>query len=164
MILLRLSVGFLGQGDQAKWWSCAFLNPTGIRLLQRVFPRTAWTAALRSTTDAAVRVHDKALGRIGSAHLFRLPPGFEDHLERAIDRLDGEEAAALVGSREGAFSHLKSLAGPLIDAPEGPVKIGTFSTLLTQEAMRELARHYHSAFGKGIRCFPYFTPEAADGP
>lgn len=84
LILLRLTVGYLGQGKQAGWWDCNFLDATGIRFLETTFPRTARAAALRSTTEAACSVHDKALGRIGSYHLFRLPPALEDLLEQTF--------------------------------------------------------------------------------
>ena len=83
---LRLVVGYLGGRKQSGWWNCDFLDATGLRFLETVFPRTARAAALRSTTEAACLVHDKALGRVGNYHLFRLPPSLED-LDKVIGTL-----------------------------------------------------------------------------
>lgn len=158
-ILLRLTVGYLGQGKHAGWWDCNFLDATGIRFLETTFPRTARAAALRSTTEAACSVHDKALGRIGSYHLFRLPPALEDLLEQTFERTDWSESFREIESRDKAMATLTRLADALIHAPAGPVQVGVEKRILTPTAIRELAAHYHSAFHEGIRSFPYFAPD-----
>ena len=71
---LRCLVGYLGQKNQSGWWDCQFLDATGFRFLATTFPRTFHSAALRSTTEAARLVHDKAMGRTGTFHLFHMPP------------------------------------------------------------------------------------------
>lgn len=157
--LLRLAVGFLGQGNQAKWWGCNFLDATGLRFLQTTFPRTAQVAALRSTTEAACIVHDQALGRIGSFHLFRLPPALENQLEQVAATMDWTECFKQIENNETAMTVLKELADALINAPEGPVQVGVESRILTRTAIREIAAHYYSAFQDGIRCFPYFASD-----
>jgi len=157
--LLRFAVGFLGQPKQSGWWDCNFLDAIGIRFLENTFPRTAWPAALRSTTEAACIVHDKAIGRVGSFHLFRLPPALEDQLEHAIDRIDWSSFAKQIESRDGAIKILQHMADAVIKAPTGPVQVGVANKILTNTAIRELAAHYHSAFQDGIRCYPYFAPE-----
>ena len=101
-------------------------------------------------------VHDQALGRANTYHLFRLPPGAEDHLEDVIAHIDWSVTWPLVSSRETAMESLKILADTHIKAPEGPVQVGVQRRLLTSTAIKELAAHYHSAFTDGIRCFPYF--------
>lgn len=159
LVLLRLCVGYLGERKQAGWWDCSFLDATGLRFLEATFPRTARAAALRSTTEAACSVQDQALGRIGSYHLFRLPPALEDRLEHAVDRLDWVAASPGLGSRDAALETLRRAADALIKAPEGPVQVGVERRLLTPTAVRELAAHYHSAFQDGVRCFPYFAPD-----
>ena len=158
LALLRLAVGYLGQRKQHGWWDCDFLDPTGLRFLETTFPRTAWTAALRSTTEAACIVHDRALGRVGNFHLFRLPPALEDRLDRAIDTMNGAEASQHVAAPDAAMGLLSRLADAVITAPEGPVQVGVEQRILTTTAAHELAAHYHAAFRDGIRCFPYFTP------
>src|SRR5919106_215217 len=101
--LLRLVVGYLGQHKLSGWWNCDFLDATGLRFLETVFPRTARVAALRSTTEAACIVHDKALGRVGNYHLFRLPPALEDRLEHHIEKADWTEASKQIECRETAM-------------------------------------------------------------
>jgi hypothetical protein len=159
LALLRLVIGYLGQRKQSGWWDCDFLDATGIRFLEATFPRTAWAAALRSTTEAACTVHDQALGRIGNSHLFRLPPALEDQLEHALERMDWTEACKQIESRDTAMDMLKRIADAVIKAPTGPVQVGVANRILTSTAVHELAAHYHSAFQDGIRCFPYFAPE-----
>ena len=158
-VLLRLTVGYLGERKQFGWWDCNFLDATGIRFLEVTFPRTAWVAALRSTTEAACTVHDQALGRVGNSHLFRLPPALEDQLEHALERRDWAEARKQIESRDAAIDTLKRIADAVIKAPTGPVQVGVVQRILTSTAVHELAAHYHSAFQGNFRCFPYFAPE-----
>jgi hypothetical protein len=158
-IQLRLAVGYLGQRKQHHWWDCDLLDQTGIRFLQTTFPRTAVAAGYRATTEAACRVHDQSLGRMGRYHLFRLPPEIEDQVELCAGRIDWEALLHLIGSPDSALACLRELADARITAPEGPVQIGVVSKLLTPVAIQELAAHYDSAFAGGIRCFPYFAPE-----
>ena len=153
---MRLLVGYLGEQTRAGWWNTSLLDGIGIRFLESTFPRTARLAALRSASDAACSVHDQALGRVNTYHLFRLPSGAEDHLENVIAHIDWSVTWPLVSSRETAMESLKILADTHIKAPEGPVQVGVQRRLLTSTAIKELAAHYHSAFTDGIRCFPYF--------
>lgn len=157
--LLRLVVGYLGQHKLSGWWDCDLLDATGLRFLETVFPRTARAAALRSTTEAACLVHDKALGRVGNYHLFRFPPALEDRLEHVIEKMDWSERGKEIASREAAMDVLKRLADAVVKAPPGPVQVGVERQILTVTGLHELAAHYHSAFQDGIRCFPYFAPE-----
>jgi hypothetical protein len=157
--LLRLVVGYLGERKQSGWWDCDLLDATGLRFLETVFPRTFRAAALRSTTEAACLVHDKALGRVGNYHLFRLSPALEDRLEHVIEKTDWREMGKEIASQEVAMDVLKRLADAVIKAPSGPVQVGVERRILMPTAIHELAAHYHSAFQDGIRCFPYFAPE-----
>ena len=156
---LRTIVGYLGERKQAGWRDCDFLNPTGLRFLGTVFPRTAHMAAVRSTTEAACLVHDKALGRVGNYHLFRLPPALEEQFETRLSEIEWSELAARIDSRDTAMVALKKLADAVVKAPSGPVQVGVERRILTATAIHEMAAHYHSAFQDGIRCFPYFAPE-----
>jgi len=159
IVILRLVVGFLGQRKQFGWWDCDFLDATGIRFLANIFPRTAWAAALRSASEAACIVHDKALGRIGNYHLFRLPQALEDKLECVIDRIDWSESCKHIESPDIALNVMKNLFDDVVKAPNGPVQVGVETIIQTPTAIRELAAHYLSAFQEGIRCFPYFALE-----
>ena len=122
LALLRLVVGYLGQRKLSGWWDCDLLSPTGFRFLETIFPRTACAAALRSTTEAACTVHDRALGRVGNYHLFRLPPTLEDRLQQTIEDLDWSEAAKQIESPDTAMEALKQLADAVVKAPEGDRK------------------------------------------
>jgi hypothetical protein len=159
LLQLRLAVGFLGQKGQGGWWGCNFLDSTGLRFLEMTFPRTAHLAALRSTTEAACITHDKALGRVGNFHLFRLPPAMEDQLEHISETLDWPEQFKLLESSDTALLFLKTTADALIHAPEGPVQVGVERRILTSTSVQEFAAHYHSAFADGKHCYPYFGPD-----
>ena len=150
---LRWIVGFLGSKNQFAWWDCSFLDETGIRFLSTTFPRSASHAGVQSTVEAAQRVHDQALGRMGCYHLFRLPTAIEDRLAEA-----GGETDEVLNQAE-AMAILAGLADASIRAPSGPVQIGVEKRILTPTSVNELAAHYHSAFTQGIRCYPYFSPE-----
>lgn len=156
---LRLAVAYLGQANQAGWWDCNFLDTTGLRFLETTFPRTARLAGLRSTTEAACSVHDKAIGRVGNYHLFRLPPAMEDHLEHVCEQMDWGEAISVINSPEKAMEALKTLADCFVKAPEGPVQVGVARKIFTSTSIKEVAAHYLSAFQDGIRCYPYFAAE-----
>ena len=160
-VALRLVVGYLGEHNQEGWWDCDFLNPTGVRLLESTFPRTARAAALRSTTEAACATHDRALGRIGTYHLFRLPPALEDRLEEQLELLGWVEVMKVIESKDTALSALRRMAETSLKAPEGPIQVGVESRISTPSALREMAAHYDSAFRGGIRTFPYFTRETS---
>ena len=129
------------------------MDVTGIKFLANSFPRSARAAAFNSTTEAAQRVHDGALGRIGCYHLFRLPLSLENQLLE-VTRFDGEWV-----SKDAALAELACVADAAINAPDGPVQVGVEKKILTETSLRELAAHYHSAFFKGIRCYPYFSAE-----
>jgi hypothetical protein len=157
-LLLRLAVGYLGQKKLSGWWDCDFLDATGLRFLETTFPRTSRLAALRSTTEAACIIHDRALGRVGNYHLFRLPPELEDRLEQEAEKEDWVNLGGNIETRQSAMEVLERLAEAFLKAPAGPVQVGVERKILTAVAVRELAAHYHSAFQDGIRCFPYFAP------
>lgn len=150
---LRWLVALLGSKKNAAWWDCSFMDETGIKFLANSFPRSAVVAALHATTEAAQRTHDAALGRIGCYHLFRLPLSIEDRLVE-VQGADGD-----LPSKDDALSELASMVDASIDAPDGPVQIGVEKRILTDTSLREMAAHYHSAFSKGIRCYPYFSAE-----
>ncbi len=154
LVDLRWLVAVLGSKRHAAWWDCSFLDETGIKFLANSFPRSAVSAAFHATTEAAQRIHDAALGRIGCYHLFRLPLRIEGLL------LEPKESGVNFSSKENALAQLATMASAKINAPEGPVQIGVENRILTDTCLSALAGHYHSAFTKGIRCFPYFSAES----
>lgn len=162
LLTLRTAVEFLGQKGQNDWWDCAFLDSTGIRFLETTYPRSARVAAARSTADAACRIHDKALGKIGQFHLFRLPLPIEGRMEEALAEFTSSQEFGSSCASDSAIEALERLADAQITAPAGPVQIGVEQRILTRTSIQELAAHYLSAFRQGIECFPYFAPDKLD--
>ncbi len=150
---IRWLVAFLGSKKNFNWWDCSFLDETGLKFLAMTFPRSADSAALEATLQAAQRVHDAAIGRIGSYHLFRLPTVTQQRLAGASETNTG------LVSKDDALRELGALGDPSIKAPEGPVQIGVEKRIVTNESLKELASHYHSAFEQGIHCYPYFASQ-----
>jgi hypothetical protein len=157
---LRLLVGFLGESRQGNWWDCAFISPTGRKFLHTVFPRTALQASIRSTGQAARIVHDSKIGRVGMFHLFRLPVDKEESLEGLVDEVSRLDISAWTASKDAALEELGKIASVKVSAPQGPVRIGVETEMLSPNAVTRLAAHYHSAFSGGFQCFPYFGAEA----
>ena len=62
-------------------------------------------------------------------------------------------------SKEKALEELAKLGDLSIRAPEGPVQVGVEKKIVTNDSLKELAAHYHSAFHQGIRCYPYFASQ-----
>ena len=77
IIRLRVVVLALGESAQPPWWRTGFLNETGLRFLERLYPRSAFRAAVHAAGKAACEIHDQAIGRRGVFHLFRLPEALE---------------------------------------------------------------------------------------
>jgi hypothetical protein len=156
-IRLRLLVSFLGEKRQASWWDCGFLDATGTRFLETIFPRTFRYAAVRSTTEAARLVHDSKIGRVGIFHLFRLPVDIEDQLEACVPESVCDATHRMELTTDSALEELGRYAKSSLEAPHGPVQIGTPEKILTATSVSDLAAHYHSAFKKASQCFPYFA-------
>jgi hypothetical protein len=156
LVRLRVIVGVLGTKSNSGWWNCSFSDATGGKFLATIFPRSSTLAAMNSTSEAAMRVHDQALGRKGSFHLFRLPSEVEFRIDDCAQR---DPSSLVVPSRDAAMAELAAMADASITAPSGPVRIGVERKILTETSIRELAAHYHSAFLQGIHCFPYFASE-----
>ena len=156
-VALRACVGFLGQNF--KWWPCKFAGPTGIQMLQTIFPRTAHQAALRSVMHAAALHHDKALGKRGVNHLFRLPATLEERIGKLMHGFQPNDWSSLTfASPQQAFDTLKTLGSSQqqIQVAAGPVQVGTIGRVLTRQSVEELAIHYHAAFTQNVQCLPYF--------
>src|SRR5438132_10293692 len=120
---LRLHVAALGERLSPPWWRTEFLSPTGLRFVQRLFPRAYLAAALESVTVAARRDHDANIGR-RSFHLFRLPA----HMERQLADLMRTEGAFVDSTIPDTSAQLIKILEAL--ALEGTTLIGTGPRLL----------------------------------
>lgn len=159
LIRLRLLVAFLGEKKQLGWWDCGFLDTTGRDYLQRPFPRTAFQAALRSTTAAAVVIHDQAIGRVGAYHLFRLPVEHEEMLDIKISSASPDALLPQISSRDTALAALAELASGTVSAATGPIQIGLEKQLSTVATLGTIASHYFAAFKAETKTYPYFAKE-----
>jgi hypothetical protein len=154
---LRLLVGYLGEKKQCGWWNTGFLDGTGERFLELLFPRTALLAGPRSASEATRAVHDERILRTGTYHLFRLPVEIEDLLEEQVSLEALNEWRFSMSDKESALTMLDNLAQFRLDAPEGPVQVGVATKILRKDSISELAAHYHSAMSRGRTCYPYFA-------
>lgn len=153
---LRCVVGFLGEKGQHGWWDTAFLDGTGLKFLEINFPRSALSAGCTSVTEAAKRVHDARIGRSGVFHLFRFPASIEQTVHEAVMRIDRDATLAKIADLEAATATLQDRVDATVDAPDGPVQVGTGGKILTSSAVAEVAKHYFDAFSNGKMTFPYF--------
>jgi hypothetical protein len=157
---IRLHVAALGERLSPQWWRTEFLSPTGLRFVQRLFPRTSLVAALESATVAARRDHDANIGR-RSFHLFRLPA----HLERQLGDLIRSEStfadAKIPDTPAQLVEVLEALAlqGTTLTGT-GPRLLGSINDISKPTTINTLAALYAYAARRGERIYPYF--EAVD--
>lgn len=157
LLQLRILVGYLGEKDQFNWWDTAFLNKTGLKFLEINFPRSAFSAGVNSVAEAAKQLHDRRIGRGRVFHLFRLPAITEEKVHMELLNADPGPFLASIETKDNALRLLSRIAVSTLDAPEGPVQVGTLNKLLSDFAIEEMARHYYDAFESGKQTFPYFT-------
>jgi hypothetical protein len=154
---LRVAVAHLGEKAQAGWWDTAFLNPTGFRYLQLIYPKTTASACITAACEAACREHDERIGKGGVAHLFRLNGDMEMKLRGDLARLEISELEK-VCSREAAFRLLDGVAGATKHVvTAGPMHIGTLNGMASDASQSRLAATYAAAFRSGLKVFPYFA-------
>jgi len=153
---LRIVVLTLGEMQHAGWWKSQFLSQIGLSFLDRLYPRSAFAAAVRSATRAAQLVHDANVGKGAVFHLFRLSP----ELERKIDSLLVNQSARLekdylplLSDRPALLTELTKLAdGAAASAAAGPLRLAADSG----QWLAALAAVYGAAFREGGQVFPYF--------
>lgn len=164
---LRALVLSLGESSTPAWWKTEFMNETGLRFLERLYPRTPFLAAIHAAGKAASDTHDRAVGRIGVYHLFRLPESLETEISRIPPNLDEDFFSALrtaLGQPEKLMDMLTPLCcGARMDAAPGAKRIGTDKDLITIAGFEKTAAVYHQAFAQGKLGFPYFSEEQAEG-
>lgn len=169
VLLLRSLVLALGESVQPPWWRSRYMNETGLRFLERVYPRSYFQAALHASGKAAAIVHDNAIGRRGVFHLFRLPESIETEVM-------GSAAISTDFLKEGCFSELRAdlgdpqrlmdlladfaiiQGGNLVMSTEnslGPQRIGASEALHDVETYKRMAGIYLNAFRGGYQAFPY---------
>jgi hypothetical protein len=169
LLALRLRALVLALGESAKpaWWKTELMNETGLRFLERLYPRTYFQAAVHAAGRAASDAHDRAVGRIGVYHLFRLP----ESLETEMNRMPPDSDEGFFSGLRAALGHpdkLMELLTPLCgeagtDAAPGAKRIGVDKDLMTAAGFEKTAAVYRHGFAQGKPGFPYFAAEQSGG-
>jgi hypothetical protein len=158
MIGLRLSVGLLGEREQAGWWPSMFLGRHAPTFLSPIFGSKTRMAQYNGVTEAACRVHDESIGVGRVFHLFRLLESIEQLIFSAFQ--EGSVPGEVTGccdSTEAAEGMLARLAnGPAVVRP-GPIRLGDAAMINFPGGVALVAATYRAAFDAGIRCYPYLT-------
>lgn len=154
LLRLRLLVAALGERLPKPWWRSQFLSPTGLRYMERIFPRRYVAAALESTAVAAGRDHDANVGA-RSYHLFRLPPHLEDRLAEAVAEgaLDSDKLPEAVPELLAQVAKLGSEAE--LPTGTGPKSLGSVDGILKPSVLAKMAGLYARAAQDESRIYPY---------
>jgi hypothetical protein len=159
---LRVLVLAAGEAAQSQWWRTQLMSETGMRFLERLYPRTVLSAAIHAASSAAREVHDQAVGRRRAYHLFRLP----EHIEAAIRARinDGsnqlQDLRKSLGDMQGLLSEFNKISGESSGKAEGPVRMGAAKTLKERQTVERMAGLYLTAFSRGRQVFPFFETES----
>lgn len=156
VVSLRLSVGLLGERDNAAWWTSGFMSPTSTAFLAPVFGTQVTHARYQGVLEAARRIHDERIGVGRVFHPFRLPETMEQRIFDTVQSA-GHGLVDAFSSPDSAKTILAGLAGKPADIKPGPALVGPVSTLDEPGWVAEVASLYVAAFGAGIQCFPYFA-------
>ncbi len=164
LLRLRVLVAALGGAAHAKWWRTEFLTVAGLRFLERLYPRTRYSAAIQATAAAARVLHDSSIGRGGAYHLFRLPEPIEGHLH--ADAASGALVQVVrdlepnLGSREALLAQFEASPLELTEGAPGPQCIGTLHELRRGTlVVARWAGAYLHAFRNEYKVFPYVETE-----
>lgn len=158
LIALRTLIGFLGEKEQFNWWDTQFLGKTALSYLELNFPRTKFSAALHSVTEAAKKVHDERIGKGNVNHVFRLSAHDEHQLANYLKEINPDKFLPLFASKEAALAHLSKYVTGEPPLKEGPVKV-TGDSLAAGQGLDTAAAYYYKAFTSRVKTFPYIIPE-----
>ena len=158
IIEIRHVVGFLGEKSQCNWWPTSFYETSSIRFLEPVFSRTAVLARYTGAVEAARRFHDENLS-VGSYHIFRLPEEIEQDLHEMVQAKSGELFdPSVVIDQSAALSALSKFSEEPVEAPVGPVMVGTIDALRTTNLLQKIRSIYQSALLSNKQALPYLIP------
>lgn len=158
LLRMRLLVAALGERLPQPWWRSQFLTPTGLRYVERIFPRLPLAAALASVTLAARREHDANLG-IQTYHLFGLLPHLEGQLAESV-RDEALGANDLPDRVEALTKELEQIhVGDSPSTVTGPKSLGKINEMLNPDTLGRMASMYAAAAREQIRVYPYFETD-----
>ena len=156
LAMLRLLVGFLGEKPQFGWWDTNFLSKTSLQFMEINFPRSYLSAGCVSVSLAAQQVHDQFIGKNGVFHLFRFTPIEEEMIHSYLLESGPSPFISSIQDKDSALIRLKSLHDEIMDAPPGPIQVGTKEKMFAEFGLKEIAKHYSDAFTNGKKTYPYF--------
>lgn len=158
LVTTKICVLILGETNHMSWWKSEFLSTTGLSFLSRLYPRSPFAHAVRSTSRAALDLHDSEIGKGNVFHLFRMPNEYEIGMNEYLSEKSKEFASHFSGfldSKESLINKLSELSGKRSKYKPGPIQIpyekATFAG--------NLASAYVWAFEHNEQIFPYFTLE-----
>jgi hypothetical protein len=163
-IHLRAVVLALGESADPPWWKSKFMSKTGLSFLERLYPRSQFNAQVNAAGKAACEVHDKAVGRVGAYHLFRLPESLEMRIHAFPFSKDEEffnQFRLCLDRYEDLLEILFTLSSgqPCENNISGPKRIIIESDDIDIDSLGIAASIYLGAFKIGKPAFPYFTME-----
>ena len=155
---IRTAVGFLGEKDQAAWWTSSFFASGSPTFLSPIFARTQLVAQCVGVATAASKVHDERIGIGQVYHLFRLPEDLEQGIHRILRQSSvAGRIATNVATRDQAVQFLRSGGGQAQENAIGPTRIAGITGLRNASTWEAVAATYANGFDKGAECYPYFT-------
>lgn len=160
---LRIFILAFGEAPHAAWWSSQFLSPTGLSFLGRLYPRSDFSAAVRSANQAARKVHDSAIGKGGVFNILQLPNNYENqidiYLKEKNDELK-EEFSSVLTDRAKLLDLICSLVkGKTGNSHVGPLRVGTTKTTSYNIFLDKAAGAYYTGFRDNTRVYPYIEEE-----
>lgn len=158
LIRLRITVGYLGEKHCYSWWNSAFFQPRSKDFLSPVFGKTYFLAQYHGIKEAASIIHDERIGiGRGVYHLFRLPEKLEQLIHSYL--LNQENYALFqqdLANKDHAEKVLNSLYNNNIVDFLGPVKVGNYKALESQDSWEIVSNIYLKSFNTNILSFPFF--------
>lgn len=152
LLLLRSHVAM--HCEKENWWDSTFMNDTSTDILDYIFPRSKFSAALNSAFEVAKGVHDKFVGK-GKYHLFRLSEPIEEKLffELSKNGVAEEIFRTVTGNKSNFLEEMS--ASIAVSTQEGPVLIGNISEINDKSLLASFAKHYLEALDNNYQTFPY---------
>lgn len=155
---LRVTVGFLGEKDQAGWWASSFFGSGSSAFLSPLFPRTEFLAQCNGAFTAASLKHDERIGVGQVYHLFRLPEDIEQGIHRILQsQEDIEQLKQNILSRESALAFLNREKLKSKQNDIGPTHVGAISKLRDLSIWALVGVKYAAGFESRSEIYPYFA-------
>jgi hypothetical protein len=159
VLRLRALVLALGETAAPPWWRTEYLSGAGLRILERIYPRTAFASAVHASGAAARAIHDASTGLGHIYHLCRLPIPQEREIRTLLSATHGarltEELRPALGNADELMDQLRTLAVEVPEEVIGPWGVGKSRDLQRPEVYKRMAGAYLRGFGTGNKIFPY---------